>query len=355
MKRFALLPLILLFIFACKDNSGMYSLVGTFGSGNDTLFIFGFDRRHDQTDTIITNGDGEFKYSLNTDTIVPLTLLLPNGKLMQIYAEADIEARMYPDSLRQGEYTITGGITQTLYDSITTCINKINDKAIIYEKVDSFIKKHPYSDVNLYLIMRYFVETDEPKNSFIRERIGALGGTLRDNEHIASLKDATTRGKGNILHRAFPTTKIELAGDTIEVPRHYSDKYLILTFWASWDSASIDRMHILNHIKALKDTSCIAMLNVSFDHDTLAWKRCLEQDSIPGDNICDTKMWHNNIAEQFAIDKLPFSILINPYQRIDKFGITNTFIQEGADSLVDKLKENRRKRAEREAKMKRRK
>lgn len=354
MKRLALLPIILLFIFACKDKDSAYRLNGTYGTGNDTLLIFGFDRRHDCTDTIVTEKNGEFNYSLETDTVVPLTLLLPNGELLQVYAEGATSATMQPDSLRANTYTIKGGgNTQFLFDSITTHLNSIADEAVVYEKIDSFIKKHPYSDVNLHLLMKYFVEIDEPKNSFIRERINYFGGTLRDNEHIASLKEQTTRGKGNILHKAFPASKIKLGEKSKDVPLLYKDKYLVLTFWASWDSASVERMRMFSKVEALKDTACIGLLNISFDHDTLAWKKCIEKENIPGDNVCDTKMWHNDIAQEFAINKLPFSILVNQYQRIDKFDVSNTFIEEGADSLVNRVKDNRKKRAEREARQKR--
>lgn len=353
MKKLALLPLILLSLLACKENGNVYRLEGTYGNGNDTLLIFGFDDRHDRTDTVVTDETGTFGYSLETDTIVPLTMLLPDGKLLQIYAEAATVATMHPDSLNRDEYTVTGGTMQMLYDSIRTRIDSIEDKAAIYEEIDSFIKKHPYSDVNLQLLMKYFVEVEEPKNAFIRERIEAFGGTLQDNEHIIDLKERTARGKGNVAHRAFPASQIKVGENVKDVPRCYNDKYFIITFWASWDSASIDRMRMLRDIKALKDTACIALLNISLDHDTAAWKRRVEADSIPGDNICDTKMWNNSIAEQFVIDKLPFSILVNPYQRVDKFGITNKFIEESSDSLVDKVKDNRKKRAEREAKQKR--
>ncbi len=355
MKKNILFTFVLLCLLACKEsNAPSYTLEGRYGNGNDTLLIFGTDSRHDCIDTLLTDKEGAFGYTLETDTIIPLVILLPDGKLHNIYAEPHTKAKMFADTLNNGTYKIAGGRTQFMHDSITARLDSIGEKSQIYKEIDKFIEEHPFSDINLQLLMKYFVEIEEPKSALIRERITNLGGTLQDNEHIIRLKELTDKARGNILHKAFPVFEIMLADSSKRVLANYHNKYLIVTFWASWDSASVERMRKFRDLKATKDTAHLALLNISLDYDTVAWRKCLATDSVPGDNTCDTRMWNNKIAENFTISKLPFSILVNPYQRIEKFDMTNDEMEQSMDSLIEKLKSDIKKRKEREARNKKR-
>ena len=88
-----------------------------------------------------------------------------------------------------------------------------------------------------------------------------------------------------------------------------------------------------------------ALLNISLDHDTASWRRCIEKDTIEGDNICDAQLWDNSIVKEFNIEKLPFSLQMNPYMRIDRFGVNaNDNFAVEIDSLIKRhAKDEKRK------------
>lgn len=348
--RRALLPLLLILtLFACKESRPIYTLEGNCNSC-DTLLIFGIDSRWNNIDTIISDKEGHFTYSIETDTIIPLKLLLPDGEIFTLYASPYQKAYFLSDTLSKSGYTIKGGDIQSLHDSIVAVIDSIDDTTKALGVIDNFIKAHPYSDVNIHIITHYLAHVKEPKSSLIKERINSLGGTLQDNERIQEITRMTDSKQGNVIYRSFPDFNITLADSSKRTNSDYRDKHLVVTFWASWDSASVKRLKEFRKLKVLKDTAHFALLNISFDYDTAAWRRTLAIDSIPGDNYCDTKAWDNEIAKNYTINELPYSIHVNPYQRTNKFGIDEQFIQENMDSLINKLKDEIKKRKERERK-----
>ena len=123
MKRVAILLTLLLTLAACKDKKPPYSLSGQYGSGGDTLYIFGLDSRHNRLDTLLTDKSGEFFYRLSTDTLVPLTLVMPDGKMHPLYAEPNVEASFESNS--EGRIIVKGGAVQMLYDSIAVKIDSV--------------------------------------------------------------------------------------------------------------------------------------------------------------------------------------------------------------------------------------
>lgn len=351
MKRVAILLTLLLTLAACKDNKPTYSLSGRYGSGGDTLYIFGLDSRHNRLDTLLTDKSGEFFYRLSTDTLVPLTLVMPDGKMHPLYAEPNVEASFESNS--EGKIIVKGGAVQMLYDSIAAKIDSVKSRTKREDIIDRFIAAHPMSEINIYLLQQHFIEIPDAKNPFIRTRLDKLGGTLQDNDYLANIGVKTSTKNSNIVHKAFPEFTLT-AADGKEVTRNdFIGKYTIVTFWASWDSLSVVHLKELSKIARNNSDEEFALLNISLDHDTAAWRRCLEKDTIEGSNICDAQLWDNCIVKEFNIEKLPFSLQMNPYMRIDRFGvIANDNFDAEIDSLIlkhakdEKRKEQRRVKKE---------
>lgn len=343
MKRVAILLTLLLTLAACKESKPTYRLSGHYGNGGDTLYVFGLDNRHNRLDTLLTDNSGEFTYKLETDTLVPLTIILPDGKMLPLYAEPNIEAAFECND--KGKAIIKGGAVQSLYDSIAAKIDTTKGRLKRESIIDSFIAAHPMSEINIHLLQQYFVEIPDAKNPFIRTRLDKLGGTLQDNDYLAAVKVKVSAKNSNIVHKTFPEFTLATAEGKEITRNDLTGKYTILTFWASWDSLSISHLKELSKIARSNSEEEFALLNISLDHDTAAWRRCLERDSIAGNNICDAKLWDNSIVKEFNIEKLPFSIQINPYMRIDRFGLTaNEKLAADIDSMIEKhAKDEKRK------------
>lgn len=346
MRRATILFALLLALVACTDSTPSYNLSGRYGNGGDTIFVFGLDSRHNRLDTILTDENGKFNYTVKSDTLIPLTLVLPDGTMLPLYAEPNINGTLTNDST--GKSIIKGGTTQELYDSIASKIEMAGEKSNREAVIDAFIATHPMSEINIELLRQHFIEIPNAKNSFIRTRIEKLGGTLQDNDYLAAIKDKVKIKSGNIVHKAFPDFKMTTAEGKDINRSHYLKKHTIVTFWASWDKGSIERLKRLSEIAQKNDTAEFALLNISLDYDTAAWRHCINNDTIIGDNVCDAMMWENEIAKDFTIETLPFSLQMNPFLRVDKYGlIADEKLEAEIDTLINNYNNNEKKKEKR--------
>ena len=342
MKKSITYILVLLLVIACgkKVELPQYTINGKYSDKECTLFIVGLDSRHEGLDSITCDKNGEFTYSIPLDTITPLALVLPDGNSVTLYAEPHRTATLRKDSTMHSGWCVdNGGATQELHDSITrvldACPTYTNQIAVI----DSFIKYNPVNEVCIELIRRYMVNIPNPDNLHIRQRIKELGGIIQDHEFFTSIKSGIDQNNSNLIHKALPTFRYT-PNDSTEIKQgDYAKKYLLITFWASWNEASRAE---LGKLRALDDSiksKSFAILNISLDHDIAAWRECVEGDSIIGDNVCDTKGWEGDIVKKLNIETLPFSILVTPYQRISKYNISIGETAHLIDSLATKYDE----------------
>ena len=344
MKKTILLALTLLATLVACEQGPRYTINGKMNSAEDTLYLFGLGDKHDKITTIACNKQGEFSFSMEADTIIPLGLILPDGKVLTLFGEPDTEAVVIKDSVDGNRWVVKGGREQARYDSLATILENIpsNSGRIIH--IDNFIKEHPFSSANIALIRRFLVEAQSPNNQFIQSRIKNLGGTLQDDEFFTDMREKVENKNSNTPHKMFPSfnTK-ESNGKTITL-KDYKDKLLIVNFWASWDSTSLAQIKETSKHYLATDTSIVKMLNISLDYNTDAWKKCVKQDSIAGDNICDGKAWEGELAKRFNISRLPFSMLVTPFQRIDRFDIDTNNFEDAVNSGIENYIKKREKK-----------
>ncbi len=335
MKKSLFLILISLLLFACK-NGPQYVIGGTYGTGNDTLYLFGLDSRYDRVDEIVCDEQGDFSHSIDMDTVAPLGLALPDGTLLTLFAEPSVEARLLVDSIKGSGWLVKGGREQALYDSIANILLAAESNSARLVHIDRFIKENPYSTTNIEVIRRFMVETPNPNNGFTLKRIQNLGGILQDHEFFIDIKERIENKNSNTLYKMFPSFEYTTFEGKKITSRSYKDKLLIVNFWASWDSLSRAEIREQSAMMLEKDTSNIAMLNISLDYDLDAWRKCVQADSLAGDNVCDGRAWDNETVKRFNVSDLTFTVVVSPYQRIDIFNLANERFSHTIDSLKNK-------------------
>ena len=156
---------------------------------------------------------------------------------------------------------------------------------------------------------------------------------MQDQEFFVTTSKQTDRKRTNTPHKLFPSFKYELEDKSKLELSSYMKKYLLVTFWASWDERSRNEMPKLRAVKDSVESESFSILNIALEHDTANWKKFITTDSIVGDNVCDTKAWNSELANKLNIKSLPFSILVTPYQRIIRFDLK----LDEAGSLIDSL------------------
>lgn len=350
MKRFYIFTFLLALLFSCgkEQPTNTYTIKGVTDYPDGLVCMFGMDNRYEKVDSVRCDDDGSFALSLQVDTLTPMFLITPEGRIVPVYAEPKITATLTRDSTLNSGWSIEGGDTQALHDSISRILDATPAGNRMIEKIDSFIMAHPLSDVCIEIIRRYLTETPEPVNKDIRSRTSKLGGILKDNEYIVSLNKKTESKSSNILHRSFPDFKYSLNDSTEIKLEDYTRKYTLVTLWASWDNNCLERMRELAAIKDSVESESFAILNIALDYDSALWRKFITEDSIVGDNVLDRMMFHSPLVKQFNVKSLPFTMLVSPFQRVIDYDIDTEGLGERIDSLTkkyDKNQEEKRKKA----------
>ena len=345
----------MLFVVACnKKSTTNYTISGKVGDEACKMLVIGLNNRFEKIDSIVTNEHGEFTYTIDEDTIVPLSLFLPDGKQITLFAEPGVKARLLYDSIRANHRAVIGGPVQALYDSISAVIEKYPNEKERIETIESFIKEHPINEINIELIRRYLIDIPNQDNSKARSMISKLSGVLQDYEYITLTKKKIESRSHSALHKLFPSFTYHEADSNKEITLNtFNKKHLLVTFWASWDSTSLQEIQKLREVKDSVNSINFEFLNIALDHDTTTWREIITQDSITGYNVCEKRAFNSEIASKFDINRLPYSIFVSPYQRIIKYGIDPLKEITLIDSLTnkyDKAQEERKKREEEERK-----
>lgn len=343
MKKILFFTLALLLATACKETPH-YTIAGNTGQAGDTLYIFGLDSIHDVIEEIICDEQGAFSHRINTDTVVPAGLLMPDGELITLFAEPGIDALLIADTIAGNKWLVKGGKEQALYDSIAGVLARAENNSKRQVHIEEFTYAHPFSNTNVEIIRRFMVDRPHPNNSFILSRIRSLGGTLQDHEFFTELQERIDNKNSNTLYKLFPTFNFTTDKGKKIASKDYKEKMYIVNFWAAWDSVSRTQMKEISKLYAKKDTSRVRMLNISLDYDTALWKRCIAEDNIAGDNVCDGKAWNGEIAKRFNLSNLTFTLVVSPYQRIDLFELSTENFSAATDSLAEKYFKERDKK-----------
>ena len=349
--------LTLFFLASCsKEETTSYTINGKVGNEPCWIIVFGLNNSFEKVDSIETDNEGRFTYTIDKDTVVPFAMFLPDGEQLTLFAEKGITAELAYDSVPERGWIVKGGPMQTLHDSISRIIENCESPNEKFTTIEYFIKSNPLSEINIELIRRYLVDIPGQDNSKIKSAITKLSGILQDNEYIAVTKKKITDRSYDTLHKLFPSFTYTAADSCKKITLDtFKKQHLLVTFWASWDKASIKGMKNLQHVKESIKSKNFEILNIALDYDTIAWKNAIVNDSIVGYNVCDNKAWNSELVSKFDIDSLPYSILVSPYQRVIKYKIDTEKEIALIDSLTkkhDKTIEERRKREEQEKKKK---
>ncbi len=318
MKRLSLLTLLLLTFFSCKEKEApKYTIQGS-GIEEGTVYLL----HNDNKSIISAKSNGEFTLSVVMNDTTTLTLVLPDSKTIPLFAEPGITATLQPDSTLKSGWSVKGSATQALYDSISRVLDATDNIDKQKKTINEFTSRHPLSEVNVELFRRYLIDIPAPDNEHLRRAISKLGGALQDHRYFATAKKQLEKKTGNVKHRMFPTFSYNTLDNREITLGTYTDKYLLVNFWATWNNDSRKSIGTLERFRELIRSENFAILNISLDNDTAKWHAAVIGDSIIGDNVIEIKGMNCEILETFNITSLPYSVLVTPYKRIAEYGLT---------------------------------
>ena len=335
MKRLSILIALLLLLFSCKEKEvPCYTIQGS-GVKEGEVYLWSNDRNHKEL--LTAKCDSSFTITVALEETTTFLLALPDGKIIPLFATPGTTATLRPDSALKSGWCVEGGDTQALHDSISRLIDATKRPEKQKKIIEAFTKKHPTSEVNAELYRRYLIDIPTPDNDYIRKSISNLAGVLQDHRFFTATSKQLENKSGNVKHRMFPSFNYTTNDGKNVNAGTYTSGYLLVNVWATWDSMSHEQIKKLRDIKEKVRSENFAILNISLDSDTTAWKNAIEGDSIIGDNVFDRRGMASEVLESFNITSLPYSVIVTPYKRIVEYDIAlDSITAMKIDSLTHK-------------------
>lgn len=320
------------------------------GMGNDTLYIYGTDHSYDRIDTIPVNAD-KFKATIPADTLTASWLQLNNGIRYPLYFDKGDKIHIKGDLNTPDFFDIKGNPAN---DELTSFIKELegttNGQAAPtpeqqQAKAEAFIRSHNTSLASVYLLRKYLVLIPNPDLNKIQELINGMSGTLKDNQNIIELSDflsdneKTTVGKNVPYFRLKDTKKKNLARTD------FKDQWILMHFWASWDTPSRQQLSILRRIyKEEKKNKHFALLGISLDTDHKLWEEAIEQDTLQWKQGSELAGWNSDIVQKFSIYKLPANLLLNPKGKIMAKDLDEADIRKWLKTIEEEAEKEKKKK-----------
>ena len=295
-------------IVSCSGHSKMFILDGTTADiGNGVILVTGIDSRFDRFDTILIE-NGKFAYRCDVDTLTPVVLLFPDGKIEPVFADKSQKSCLFSDSI--GKITVEGTIYDLQYREFIPAMQNDTTPEQILHHIDSFISIYPFSEVTPYLIFRYCVMDDAISLNLLSDLIDRMSGQMKDNVFISEVsaglnrQNSGIRGIGN--YPLNDTSYVSYAIGSL-----FEEDNTLLYVWASWDKASRQIADSLTAIGKRYAKKSFSIAGISIDTDRQRWMTAVREDSVSWNQYNDPKGWNGKIADYFKISRLPYFILLD--------------------------------------------
>lgn len=350
MKNICLVCFLLIILSACGSKEpGTVSLKGEIkGLGNDTIYIYGTDEMYDRMDTLLVEND-KFSKVLSPDTLVAAWLLFSDGSRYPIFMDKGNKIQIKGSAAELNSLEISGNTPNeelSAFQKTLKGLGKPSEKAL-EEKAGEFINTHHSSLVSIYLLDQYFVQKEKPDYIRIKNFIEHMTGELKDRPYIDELLDRVQEeekaaiGK-NISYFHLPNAKGKLIGR-----QDFKDQYLLVHFWASWDTMSRDSNAVYRNIyKAEQKNKKFALLGVSLDINKDDWQKAIKTDTLKWEQVCNFSGWNTDIVKQLAIKTLPANVLLSPSGKVEGKNMTEEDIKKKLKDIEEKEKKKEKEKKE---------
>jgi peroxiredoxin len=352
-----LLPIIL--ILACSRGEKVE--ISGIVHNTDTTMLFLDEQGIGEirpVDSVKVKKNGSFKlkdrieyptfYNLHTGDQRIIPLLLAPGASVEIKADlqdftAGYEISGSKESRYLQEMNRMLAVTKHQVDSIRKILQEnpeadaelTRELGVSYEEIIDrqrkysiqFILDHMTSMASIYALYQKiddnnFVLNENRDIQLIKITSQALDTIWPGSEHVQALKRDAANLEQNLYSQRwkqvvenvdsrFPEIRLpDLQGDTIALSSLLG-KVILLSFWASWDPASVSHNIPLKEIYDRYHSQGLEVYQVSFDSEKEAWERAIQYDELPWISVSELSYPESSIAGVYNIEELPVVYLIN--------------------------------------------
>lgn len=341
----------LLYCLPANDKkSGTASLNGEIkGLGNDTIYIYGVDEMYDRMDTLLVEND-KFSKTVSLDTLIAARLLFSDGTQYPFFMDEGNKIQIKGSAAELNSLEISGNTPNEEFSAFQKELKGLGtpSEKVLEDKAGKFINEHHSSLVSIYLLDKYFVQKEKPDYAQIKKLTEHMTGELKDRPYIDELLNHIQEEEKAAIGKTAPYFRIPNPKGKQINRSNFKDQYLLIHFWASWDTVSRDSNAVYRRIyKQERKNKKFALLGVSLDMNKDTWQKAIKADTLEWEQVCDFSGWNAEIVKQFAIKTLPANILLNPFGKIEGKDMTEEAIKKKLKEIENTEKEKQQNKSKR--------
>ena len=351
MKNSYFVYFLLIILSACNDKkSGTASLNGEIkGLGNDTIYIYGVDEMYDRMDTLLVEND-KFSKTVSLDTLIAARLLFSDGTQYPFFMDEGNKIQIKGSAAELNSLEISGNTPNEEFSAFQKELKGLGtpSEKVLEDKAGKFINEHHSSLVSIYLLDKYFVQKEKPDYAQIKKLTEHMTGELKDRPYIDELLNHIQEEEKAAIGKTAPYFRIPNPKGKQINRSNFKDQYLLIHFWASWDTVSRDSNAVYRRIyKQERKNKKFALLGVSLDMNKDTWQKAIKADTLEREQVCDFSGWNAEIVKQLAIKTLPANILLNPFGKIEGKDMTEEAIKKKLKEIENTEKEKQQNKSKR--------
>jgi thiol-disulfide isomerase/thioredoxin len=351
--KFVLLFFLLPFLSFCQEKP--FEVFGEIaGDYNSKVYLF-FEGNYRQRDSIsceINNGKFYFKGKVT----LPIQARLHMDQqsfICDIYID---NSRTYVKCMTKMEITNKGQDTLNMLSVVSVkgsatdklksdfeawLLNLKKSKAnngekreAYYQKLATFIKKHPKNKVSIYLLGKASILS----YSQVKELSTLIDTSINktfEAKSIKSLLNQLDKSKNYAVGVVFQHFLLrDSSGHEIDT-KQFKGKYTLIVCWASWCKPCRVEHPDLNVLyKKYKDKG-FEIVGVSLDKDKQKWTQAIAKDQLLWPQLIDPNAFDGEMAKHYGIDAIPASYLLDKDGKIVGKGLTAEEIEATIKNILD--------------------
>ncbi len=356
MKSYISAIVILLCLLACNRNKVKVS--GEITNSENTMIYFEkigvYSTKMLDSALLKSNGKFAFKtsmeypmfYQLRFENNEIISLLLEPGEKVHVTADLNNLVNSWHINGSQGSILVASlndklFETRKKLDTIKVLFEKSIDATVKDSLIDEYeriIKDHRRFTISFILefqnsmasIMALYQQLDD--NAYVLNRMkdiqyfkiasDSLFKKYPRSKHVIALKKNTERllekykeqkllSMAKVNEEGIPDIALpNVKDDTVKLSS-IKGKYVLLSFWASWDNPSIEYSIELKDIYAKFRKRGFEVYHVAFDKSKESWLKAVKFDALPWINVIDSTFPNSYTAMVYNVQKLPANYLID--------------------------------------------
>lgn len=321
-----------LMLLSCGDGQKNFKVEGSFkGFNQGELYVYGLNGSA-KLDTISVSR-GEFTYQAAITEPTTLVVVFPNFSELPLFAEPGVTLTIKGDASHLKETEVKGSDLNKEMTAFRMKTSNMMPPEVLKEAA-SFILEKPESPISLYLLNKYFIQTQEPDYAQIQTLANAIMRAQPDNAKLAAVSRKIEALKALKVGNRLPVFSAKgLNGESVS-SADLNAKANVIFLWTSWSYETVSVQNLLARLQK-QHPGDLKVLGISVDGSVKDCRYIVDRDSIKWSTVCDGRMWEMPILQNLGLSYLPDNIVIDSQGTIVGRTLNYQDLNKKIDELIE--------------------